>query len=86
MIEQILSRLSAVPDDKVRHFAVAVILYAAVQWWNALAALAVVAVVAVVKEIYDRMHKDIHTCDVWDAIATILGGVAGFLISVPHLK
>jgi hypothetical protein len=33
-----------------------------------------VAVVALAKEGYDYLHKDIHTPDAWDFVATVLGG------------
>lgn len=34
---------------------------------------------AIAKEIYDHYHPN-HTADVWDAVATILGGVLGLVI------
>lgn len=38
---------------------------------SAFIALAVVYTLAAGKEIYDRFHKDVHTCDIWDAVATV---------------
>jgi len=36
------------------------------------------AVVAgALKEAYDRLHPDSHVVDVWDFVATSLGGIAG---------
>jgi hypothetical protein len=40
----------------------------------------VVAVIAALKEIYDALHPDKHTADIWDWVATSLGGVLGMLI------
>jgi len=39
-------------------------------WWGLLICL----VAALAKEVYDRRHPDVHSCDVWDAIATVSGG------------
>lgn len=30
---------------------------------------------AIGKELYDYHHPDKHTCDAWDAVATVAGGV-----------
>jgi hypothetical protein len=40
----------------------------------------VVAVIALLKEIYDYLHKDIHTPDFLDWVATVLGGLVGFVV------
>jgi len=34
---------------------------------------------AIAKEVYDSRHPDAHTCDVWDAIATVSGGALAAL-------
>jgi len=39
-------------------------------WWGLLICLGA----ALAKEVYDLRHPDHHTCDFWDAIATISGG------------
>jgi hypothetical protein len=42
-----------------------------------------VVLIAAGKEIYDYMHRDVHTPDIWDFIATLLGGIfvwIGFLL------
>ena len=79
MIESILTKLNSIPADKVMHFAIGTVLYAAFlpfigAWW----ALLPVTVFAVGKEIYDYQHKATHTPDVWDAVVTIAGGGVGF--------
>jgi glycopeptide antibiotics resistance protein len=34
----------------------------------------------VVKEIYDYLHPESHTADIYDAVATTLGGLLGYII------
>lgn len=67
--------LNEVPRDKLMHYAVGTILYCVgylVVWqW----AIAGVIVAAVGKEVYDREHKNKHVADVWDAVATVIGGL-----------
>ncbi len=46
-------------------------------------ALGLVALAAVAKEAYDHAHPDVHTCDAWDAFATILPAAIGWLLMVP---
>ena len=78
MIEKIIAFLNNIPSDKIYHCLGGVVLFAIGQLFGYGLALAVTG--AVVKEIYDYMHKDTHTPDVWDAVATILGGLLGFVI------
>jgi VanZ family protein len=42
--------------------------------------VALVAVIALAKEIYDHANKSLHTSDVWDWVATALGGLVGFCL------
>lgn len=78
MIEKILARLNAIPSDKIYHCLTGVILFAI---GNLVGYGLLVAIVgAIGKEIYDYLHKDTHTPDVWDAVATILGGLLGYII------
>ena len=86
ILEAILSKLfatlNAIPADKVAHFASGVILYALVMpALGAWIALLIVAIVALIKEGYDYANRDIHTPDIWDAVATTLGGLLGLFIS-----
>lgn len=78
MIEKLINLANSIPSDKVAHCLGGVILFAIGQLFGYGLALAVIG--AVVKEIYDYMHKDTHTPDVWDAIATIIGGLLGYII------
>ena len=77
MIEKIITFLNNIPADKVAHCLGGVVLFAIGQLFGYGLALAVIGAVA--KEIYDKLHPN-HTPDVWDAVATILGGLLGFII------
>lgn len=67
------------PADKLGHFAAGVLIYAAMHFVSLSVGLLAVLVAAVGKEIYDYLHRDKHTPDAWDAFATMLGGVVGFV-------
>jgi hypothetical protein len=75
----LLAKLSSssipVPLDKQAHFVTGAVLglfgYLILGYYS----LILVAVIAVVKEYYDYLHKDIHTCDFYDWLATVLGGI-----------
>lgn len=77
MIEKIITFLNNIPADKVAHCLGGVVLFAIGQLFGYGLALAIIG--AVTKEIYDKLHPN-HTPDVWDAVATILGGLLGFII------
>jgi uncharacterized membrane protein YjdF len=74
-----LQWLNSIPADKVAHFAVGVLVYALAHFVDPAVGLLSVAVAAVGKEVYDYLHRDRHTPDVWDAVATMLGGLVGFV-------
>ena len=82
MIEQILKKLNSIPADKVAHFASGVILFAAFSWINQYLAFWVVVVAGLVKEIYDSFHRDHHTPDPYDTMATVLGALVGLFIKL----
>lgn len=67
------------PYDKALHFIVGVLIYAAAHFVSPIIGMIAVAVAAVGKEVYDYMNRDKHTPDLWDAVATVLGGAAGFV-------
>ena len=64
-----------VPLDKQAHFISGAILGAVltpfIGWWSVL----VVSLIAMGKEIYDFLHRNNHTPDFWDWVATTLGGL-----------
>jgi hypothetical protein len=67
------------PHDKALHFIVGVLIYAAAHFISPAVGMIAVTVAAVGKEVYDYMNRDRHTPDAWDAVATIAGGVIGFV-------
>ena len=86
MIEKIITFLNAwlgklyVPADKQMHGWIGMIIFVPLhpfgmwlaQFWNPFvwAGIVTVWIAAIGKELYDRAHKDIHTPDIFDAIAT----------------
>jgi hypothetical protein len=71
--------LRDMPADKQGHFIVGLLAYMVFHFISVGVALIVVAVMAVGKEIHDWFHRDRHTPDLWDAVATMAGGVAGYI-------
>ena len=69
-----------VPCDKQMHFLCGLVIAALLTPFIGAYSIVVVAIVALLKEVYDYLHKDIHTPDFWDWVATTLGGVVGFVI------
>lgn len=67
-----------IPHDKALHFIAGVLIFAVAHFGGIWVGVAAVTVAAVGKEIYDWFHRDKHTPDIWDAVATVLGGVVGF--------
>lgn len=69
-----------VPVDKFMHFIsgllIAVILTPFIGFYSVL----IVALIALAKEVYDYLHPDLHTADIWDWVATTLGGIVGVVI------
>lgn len=70
------------PLDKAYHVIAGVLIYAAAHFVSPVVGLIAVAVAAVGKEGYDYRHRDKHTPDLWDAVATIFGGIIGFICSI----
>ena len=79
----ILTIISTIPHDKQGHFIAGVLAYAIIHFFSPFLALSVVLLMAIGKEVYDYYHKENHTPELMDAIATILGGVVGFLCGIP---
>ena len=69
-----------VPLDKFMHFLsgaiLGIILYPFIGWLS----IIVVSLIAYAKERYDAKHKDKHTPDIWDWVATSLGGMTVLFI------
>lgn len=85
IVAGITSALRKIPEDKWAHAVVGLfVAYATALLTLAIegstqnvarySALALVAV-AIAKEVYDYFNRDVHTPDVMDAVATVLGGL-----------
>jgi VanZ family protein len=79
LLMNLSSQRIPVPLDKQAHFWSGAILgflfnYAIGCW-----AILVVALIAFAKEVYDYNHPN-HIADVWDWVATVLGGVLGSIL------
>ncbi len=68
-----------IPADKQQHFISGAILGIVLTPFIGAYSIVVVAVIAALKEIYDARHPDKHTADFWDWVATVLGGLVGFV-------
>lgn len=92
MIETILKFLNryaallptniGIPQDKQAHFisgAALAIFFIVLQFPPVYAAV-MVSIIGVVKEIYDHYHPLLHTADIYDWLATTLGGLAAFML------
>jgi hypothetical protein len=77
-----MNLLLKLPYDKALHILVGVLVYAMAHFVSPEVGMAAVVVAAVGKEVYDYFHRDVHTPDIWDAIATITGGCVGFICGV----
>lgn len=70
------------PHDKALHLIGGVLIYTVAHFVSPAVGLIAVAVVAVGKEIYDYFNRDRHTPELLDALATIAGGLLGFVSGV----
>lgn len=77
-----MNPLANVPVDKQGHFIVGILIYATLHFVNPTVGMVAVIAAAFAKEGYDYLHRDRHTPDVWDTVATVLGGVVGFICSL----
>lgn len=92
MIESILKYLNryvallpaniGIPPDKQAHFVSGALLFflLIICQVPAMFAAVVVSIIGAAKEVYDHYHPLLHTCDIYDWLATTLGGVAGFVV------
>jgi hypothetical protein len=68
-------------QDKLLHFIVGAAISASFGMAGCPAlGIAASLVVGAGKEVFDYFHPATHTADVWDFVATALGGVAGFVM------
>ena len=74
--------LMATHPDKVAHFSVGVVVYAVFHFLNPIIGLLCVALVAFGKEMYDHVHRDKHTPEWMDIVATMAGGLVAFVAGI----
>jgi len=87
LIESLIRLLNSIPADKVFHFASGVILFAStVHFIGSFYSMIVVASIGIIKEVYDMMHKDKHTPDFMDALATIIGGIVAYSCTIAKIN
>ena len=78
-LPSISALLYQIPQDKANHFIYGLGLFIALAFaHDPIFALALVVAVGIVKEVYDKVTGT-GTPDVWDAVATSLGGLAGYI-------
>ncbi len=71
--------LPIIPQDKANHFIYGLAIFLAVGLaFGAIPGLVAAVLIGAAKEIYDRVSGK-GTPDVYDFVATVVGGVAGFL-------
>ena len=78
MLEK-LFKLGLIPQDKACHVIWGMFTFMILVHFDVTLACVAVVIQAVVKELYDYTKPLLHTADVWDAVATIVGGAMGFL-------
>lgn len=74
-----LTTIPLIPQDKKDHFVAGLFCYLFVSFFSISLALICTVIMAVGKEIYDYYHKENHTPEIMDAVATCLGGLVGIL-------
>jgi|LauGreDrversion4_2_1035121.scaffolds.fasta_scaffold100180_1 hypothetical protein len=76
-------KLPMLKQDKANHLIYGLIIFGLFKViFNPLIGIMMCTIFGLSKEIYDYLHKDAHTPDIYDAIATIVGGIIGLLILI----
>ena len=71
-----LSLLAKLPYDKALHYVYGSVLFSLCYHLLGIGnSLLGVVLVASGKEVYDQMHRDLHTPDFWDFVATMAGAL-----------
>lgn len=70
--------------DKIQHFLAGFIISAIIGLFNSIFGLILAILAGISKEIYDyisnKYYSGKHTVDLYDCLATVLGGLIGFII------
>ena len=81
----LIDKLPQLPADKANHLAYGLAFFTA--WllvFGPVVASAATLGAATLKEIYDLLHRDTHTPDIWDWLATVAGGTIGLINYLAH--
>jgi len=71
--------LLKIPQDKLLHFIVGLFVYMAFHFIHPVVGLIAGLVIGIGKECYDHFHKNKHTPDLDDALATLFGACIGYI-------
>lgn len=71
-----------IPLDKQDHFLGGAFIASALSQISPVLGFAIACTAGIAKEIWDYCHKDKHTPDLMDFVATIIGGMCGALMYV----
>ena len=76
-------RLPTIPIDKQAHAlgGAVIVLMSSIAGQPLWIGLLECAFAALAKEVYDTLHPDVHTADIWDFGATFMGGLVAALLS-----
>lgn len=74
-----MNLLLKIPQDKLLHFIVGLFVYMAFHFIHPVVGLIAGLVIGVGKEVYDDFHKNKHTPDLDDALATLFGACIGYI-------
>ncbi|MHA3117237.1 hypothetical protein E0H86_07075 [Acinetobacter sp. ANC 4635] len=77
-----MNLLLDIPQDKLLHFVVGLLIYMAFHFIHPVVGLIAALIVGIGKECYDHFHKDKHTPDLNDALATLFGACIGYICSL----
>jgi hypothetical protein len=77
--------MPTIPYDKALHYVYGSVIFAVCYHLIGVGnSLLAVLLVASGKEVYDYMHRDSHTPDIWDLIATLCGAVVCASVLIGH--
>ena len=75
-----MMRLPQLAQDKASHLVYGLLAFTLAAWFfGAASASALVIVVAAGKELFDYVHREAHTPDIGDFVATVAGGALGLV-------
>ena len=91
MIEKIINLLASIPNDKLLHsylvLVLSLICYDILElflpmWWNIFVTTIISTIIMILKEWYDSKHNCTHSVEVMDIVAGYVGLVLGLLLKL----